>query len=70
MAGLGYTPYLADPDLWLKAEVRLGNNVSCYSYIICYVDDILVIHHDASSILDQIDEFMKLKEGLVGDPNV
>ena len=50
MKGLGYTPYLADPDLWYTAEVRPDDGFEYYSYIICYVDDILVINHDSLSI--------------------
>ena len=46
MSGLGYKLCLADPDIWLKPEVR-KNGVKCYSYIFCYVDDNLFLHHDA-----------------------
>ena len=68
MAALGYTPCLDDPDLWLKAQHRDG--IDYYSYILCYVDDIMVIHHDARPILDRIDKFMKLNEISVGDPDI
>ena len=69
MSGLGYIPYLVDPGLWLKAETK-GDGTVYYSYILCYVDDILVVHHDARLVLDYIDKFMKLKEGSVGDPDI
>ena len=65
MAALGYKPCLADPDLWLKAHHRDG--IDYYSYILCYVDDIMLIHHDVRPILDRIDKLMKLKESSVGD---
>ena len=68
MRGLGYTSCLADPDLWLKAETRPDKS-TYYSYILCYVDDILVIHHDPMPILGRIDKFMKLKDKSVGDPD-
>ena len=67
-AALGYNPCLADPDIWLKAQNQDG--IDYYSYILCYVDDIMVINHDAISILDRIDKFMKLKESSVGDPEI
>jgi hypothetical protein len=51
MCQMGYTSCKADPDLWLKAETRPDDNVQYYAYILCYVDDILCIHHDAMSIL-------------------
>jgi hypothetical protein len=43
---MGYTSCKADPDLWLKAVTRPEDNVHYYAYILCYVDDILCIHHD------------------------
>ena len=62
MSGLGYKPCLADPDLWLKPESR-KDGTSYYSYILCYVDDVLVVGDNAQPILDRIDKFMKLKDG-------
>ncbi len=46
MHQMGYTSCKADPDLWLKAVTRPEDNVLYYAYILCYVDDILCIHHD------------------------
>ena len=68
MSTLGYKPCLADPDILLKAQNQDG--VDYYSYILCYVDDIMVIHHDARPIIDRIDKFMKLKESSVGYPDI
>ena len=45
MRVLGYEPCLADPDLWSKPEVD-PSGFEYYSYILCYVDDVIVIHHD------------------------
>jgi hypothetical protein len=56
MRQLGYILCKADPDLWYKAETRPDNNFDYFSYILCYVTDILCIHHNALSILDQIDK--------------
>ena len=68
MAALGYKPCLADPDIWLKAQNQ--DDIDYYSYILCYVDDIMVIHHDTRPILDRIEKLMKLKESSVGDPYI
>ena len=65
---LGYTPCLADPDIWLKAEAR-GDGFEYYSYILNYVDDIMVIHEKPRPILDKIDKYMKLKPYSVGTPD-
>ena len=53
MHGLGYKPCLADPDLWLKAAVK-PDGTEYYSYILNYVDDIMVIDYDAMPILEKI----------------
>ena len=70
MIGLGYTSCLADPDLWYKAEVRPDDSFEYYSYILCYVDDILVIHHDSLSVLKRIDSYFTLKSSSVDDPDI
>ena len=46
------------------------NGSEYYSYILCYVDDIMVIHEDDRPVLDRIDKFMKLKASSIGDPDV
>ncbi len=70
MRRMGYTSCKADPDLWLKAETQPDNNFRYYAYILCYVNDILVIHHDAMSILDKINGYMPLKPTSVEDPDI
>ena len=68
MEALGYKSCLADPDLWYKSQTRNGSEY--YSYILCYVDDIVVIHENARPVLDRIDKFMKLKASSIGDPDI
>ena len=70
MRQMGYTSCKADPDLWLKAETRPDDNVRYYAYILCYVDDILCIHHNAMSVLNQINSYLPLKPTSVGDPDI
>ena len=41
-----------------------------YSYILCYVDDVLVVHHDAMTTLMKIDKYFKLKPSSIGDPDI
>jgi hypothetical protein len=54
MRQMGYTSCKADPGLWMKAELRPDDNYEYYSYILVYVDDILVVHHDTMSVFAQI----------------
>ena len=35
---MGYTSCKADPDLWMKKELRPDDNFKYYSYILVYVD--------------------------------
>ena len=35
-----------------------------------YVDDVMVIHHDALSILSRLDKYFKMKPGSKGDPKM
>jgi len=71
MRQMGYTSCKADPDLlWYKAETRPTDNFRYYAYILCYVDDILCMHHDPMTILDRINGYMPLKLSSVGDPDI
>ncbi len=69
MRDLGYTSCKADPDLWYKAMTK-SDGTTYYGYILCYVDDILCIHHDAMSVLRRINDYMKLKPSSIGDPDI
>jgi hypothetical protein len=54
----------------MKEELRPDDNFKYYSYILVYVDDILVVHHDAMSVLAQINNYLPLKPSSVGDPDI
>ena len=60
----------ADPNLWLKAVTRPEDNVHYYTYILCYDDDILCIHHDPMSVMNEINGYLPLKPSSVGDPDI
>ena len=47
---MGYAPCRGDNDLWMKPEIDPDGD-KYYSYILCYVDDVLVVHHDAMTTL-------------------
>jgi hypothetical protein len=67
---MGYTSCKADPDLWLKAVTRPEDNVHCYTYNLCYVDDILCIHHGRMLVMNEINSYLPLKPSSVGDPDI
>ncbi len=71
MQQMGFTSCKADPDLWLKAVTRPEDNVCYYAFILCYVDDILCIHHhDPMSVMNEINGYLPLKPSSVGDPDI
>lgn len=70
MGTLGYKPCLADQDVWLKPMVRPSDGHHYYAYVLLYVDDALVIHHDGMSALKEIDHFFKMKPSSMGDPDL
>jgi hypothetical protein len=71
MGKMGYTCCKTDPDLcWLKATTRPEDNVRYYAYILCYVDDILCIHHDPMSVMSEINSYLPLKPSSMGNPDI
>jgi len=44
--------------------------VSYYTYVLLYVDDVLVVHRDATDVLLHLDKYFKMKPGSIGDPDV
>ena len=70
MRHLGYEPCKADPDIWMKARTRPEDSFKYYSYVLVYVDDILMISHEAMSDLAKIDYYSKMKDGSMGDPDI
>ena len=52
MESIGYQSCKADPDLWLKPGVKPEDGVQYYSNLLCYVDDIICIHHNAEAMIE------------------
>ena len=67
MKEMGYKACKADPDLWMKEQTD-KHQKHYYAYILCYVDDLLVIHHDPKKVLGRINKYLPLKEDSVGPP--
>ena len=69
MQHLVWTSCISDRDVWYKAETRLSDVHDYYAYALCYVDNILVVHHNGIYALRGIDKFFKMKKGSVGEPD-
>ena len=63
MESLGYWSCKADPEVWLKPEIRPDDGVHYYSYLLCSVDDILCIHHNVDTVLERLDKSFSLRPG-------
>ena len=70
MHHLGFLPYPSDLDLWMKPMVRPGGVFDYYTYVLIYVNYVMVIHHDTEILLWQIDKYFKLKSSLIGYPDI
>ncbi len=49
---MGFQSCLADPDIWFRAACKL-NGKKYYEYLLVYFDDILVLSHDPTKVLNQ-----------------
>ena len=70
MHHLELSPCPDNPDLWMKPEVKPEDCSGHYTYILIYVDDVMVINHDAESVLIRIDKYFKLNHSSIGDPDI
>ncbi len=64
---LGLINSKADPDVWMRKATR-HDRLKYWQYILCYVDDILVISHNPQHIIDDISKYVKFKPGSVQPP--
>ena len=65
---IGFRSSKVDPDVWLRLAVK-PNGQTYYEYILCYVDDILSVSLDATSILKSIQLNFKLKDDKIEPPS-
>ena len=59
----------ANPDLWMLATEK-ADSMKYWAHVLIYVDDVMVIHHDALTVLARLNKYFKLKPGSVGDPGM
>jgi hypothetical protein len=61
MNNLGWKPFHADRDLWMKAETPSDDGILYSAYMLIYVDDILCVYRDHGMPLAKLDEYFKMK---------
>jgi len=60
---MGFTPCLVDPNVWMHLATK-PDGTPYYKYILCYVDDVLIISMDPDGIVNELKEHFVLKEVL------
>ena len=66
---IGFIPTRADPDVWRQPAVK-PDGFEYYEYILCYVDNLLAISHDAQSVLKSVQDTFKFKDSKIDKPDV
>ena len=64
---LGFKSSLADPDLWYKAATD-SNGFEYYSYILVYVDDLLIIDKEPKRYMEMIQQSFTVKPSSIEEP--
>ena len=60
MYHLVFLPCTADLDHCMHPMVRPDDGFDFYAYVLIYVDNVMVIHHDAESVLWITNRYFKL----------
>ena len=58
---IGYRPSKADSDVWMRPTIK-NNGFKYWEYILCYVDDILVISDNPMQTMNNIGQKFKFKD--------
>ena len=66
---MGFQYSYADNDFWMKQDTR-PDGTSYYTYILVYVDDVLIISHDPSFYMQQLKSKYFVKPDSVGPPKI
>ena len=69
MTTLGFEPCEADHDVWMRPATTPAG-LEYYEYVLLYVDDTLVISHNAQLTIDRLNKFFKMKPSSIGPPNI
>ena len=69
LRNMGFTYSYADNDVWMKAETK-PNGSKYYSYILVYVDDILIVSHDPTKYMAQLQDAYYVKPDSIKFPDL
>ena len=64
----GFASCYADPDVWMRKACK-PDGTPYWEYVLCYVDDVLVISHKPKVIMDYLASCYTMKKGSVKEPD-
>ena len=71
MEHINFTPYKADPDVWMRKAVKEKDESPYWEYVLSYMNDALCISMDRKSVLvKEIGKYWTLKSELLGPPSI
>ena len=65
---MGFVPTVADPDVYRRPNMK-DNGFKYYEYLLVYVDDVLIISHNPTVHLEQIQSHYVLNPSSIGPPS-
>ena len=69
MQFLNFISSPADPDVWMRPDIK-SDGSKCCDYVLLYVDDALVVSENPESILrNELGRYFELKEESIGPPD-
>jgi hypothetical protein len=64
----GFKSCVADPDVWMRPNAK-PDGFKYWEYVLCYVDDVLVVSHEPQVVMDHLSKRYTLKAGSVKPPS-
>ncbi len=65
---LGFSPTVVDSDVYLRKRTNPETGMDYYEYLLCYVDDVLLVSHDPKDTMEKIKAEYRLKDDAYGSP--
>mgnify|MGYP003326537431 FL=1 len=66
---MSFKPSHADPDVWMRPATKIDGE-EYYEYVLVYVDDILALSVDPTTIMENIQQRFKFKNNKVDPPDM
>ena len=66
---IGFCPTRADPDVW-RRPAKKTDGKEYYKYILCYVNDLVLICEDVTKVLQGVQAVFKFKDDKIVHPEV